>query len=132
MTSNRTAKGYDVDGMRRKAEQFAADARTQSAMQDALGNRRAAAEAIEDPIAFLSGRGATLPDGLTIEAFDRTPRTIPGPDFVPFLIELVNCRTYWVRECQDTVDGVKCTWKEQAVCFGIRILPRFLPPFPVP
>ena len=91
-----------------------------------LDARRQAA-AIANPDAFLRKAGLRLPEGLGFELFEHPPRFFPVPDWVPWILELTSCRTYWVEECDDTptVSGLrKCELRQEEVCFGFRIYPR--------
>ena len=92
----------NFDSLSKAAANFAANARTQSAIQNALGDRKAAAIALENPSAFFASKGVKIPKRLTIGAFDHPLRSVPVPDRFPWIIEFFNCRTYFVRECDNS------------------------------
>jgi len=109
--------------LRSTAEKFVSSNKTWSAIQAATASRESFAKAEKDPQAFFASHGAKLPKGLTIEVFAHRPRSMPGPDWIPFILELHSCRTFWVRECDDS-SPPKCAFKEQSICFGFRVRPR--------
>jgi hypothetical protein len=127
MKQRQTDTSYNPELLRARAASFAASPRTQAAMHVALTDRKAGLKALQNPIAFFASNGAKIPPGFTIEVFERPPRSLPGPDWFPFVLEFFNCRTYWVRVCDDSTPP-RCTWQEESVCLGFRLRPQFLPP----
>jgi hypothetical protein len=113
----------ELAALRDRAEKFATAPRTTAALQAALANPDDIRTAIKDPAGFLNGHGVRVPRSLDVEFFDREPRTLPGPDWFPFVLEFFNCRTYYVRVCDDQAPPL-CKWREESVCFGFRIYPR--------
>lgn len=121
--------------LRLAAEQFASGPAMWAAIQKATSSHDAFTSVQKNPEAFFAEHGAKLPEGLMVEVFAHQPRQLPAPDWTPFVLELTNCRTVWGRECDDSNFDNKpprCEYKEETVCFGIRIRPRFprVGPFP--
>ena len=119
------------DRLRLAADKFVAAPKVWACMQKATADADAFARAQKDPEAFFAAQGAKVPKGLMLEAFVHPPRQLPGPDWTPFFIELSACRSWWVRVCDDS-EPPKCEFRQESVCFGFRIRPRFLPWGPVP
>ena len=112
--------------VRSRAEKFATAAKTVAAVQAALARPDQIRSAIKDPVGFFASHGVKIPPSLEVEIADREPRTLPGPEWFPFVLEFFNCRTYWVRECDDQSPPL-CKWRQESVCFGFRIYPRGFP-----
>ena len=112
--------------LRDRAEKFATEPRTVAAIQGGLTKPEQIRSAMKDPAGFLASYGVKIPQSLEVEFADREPRTLPGPDWFPFIFEFFNCRTYWVRECDDQVPPL-CKFRQESVCFGFRIYPRGFP-----
>lgn len=117
--------------LRRRAERLAAGTRTWAAIQEATSSRELLVSARRNPESFFAARGVKLPKGLMLEGFAHPPRHLPGPDWTPFVIELSACRTFWVRVCDDS-EPPKCEFRQETVCFGLRIRPRFPWVGPIP
>ncbi len=124
--ATRVSKRASVDELelRAVAEKFASSNKAWAAIQKATASHDAYAAAEKNPDAFFASQGAKLPKGLALEIFRHPPRQIPEPDWFPFVLEFHSCRTFWVRECDDS-SPPKCTFREQTICFGFRIRPRF-------
>ena len=76
----------------------------------------------EEPEVVLKEFGIDLPEPLDLVPLGLgRPLGKPTPDFTPFEIRLSRCRTVVVRD-PDT--GML---KTETVCFGIDIIPKFLP-----
>jgi hypothetical protein len=118
-------------GLLLAAEKFANGAKTWATIQKVTSSRDAFVSVQKDPEAFFAAQGAKLPKGLMLEVFAHPPRQLPGPDWTPFVIELSACRTFWVRVCDDSTPP-KCEFRQETVCFGIRVRPRFPPMGPIP
>ena len=116
----------ELAALRSRAEKFATASRTTAALQAALADPDDIRTAIEDPAGFLNSHGVRVPPSLDVEFYDREPRTLPGPDWFPFVLEFFNCRTYYVRVCDDQAPPL-CKWREESACFGFRIYPRGIP-----
>jgi hypothetical protein len=112
--------------VRDRAEKFATAPRTVAAVQAALARPDQIRSAIKDPVSFFASHGVKIPPSLEVELADREPRTLPGPEWFPFVLEFFNCRTYWVRDCDDQAPPL-CKWRQESVCFGFRIYPRGFP-----
>jgi hypothetical protein len=112
--------------VRDRAEKFATDAKTVAAVQAALARPDQIPSAIKDPERFFASHGVKIPPSLEVEVADRELRTLPGPEWFPFVIEFFNCRTYWVRKCDNQAPPL-CKWIQETVCFGFRIYPRGFP-----
>ena len=78
----------------------------------------------EDPRVLFQEHGIDIPDELDVRLVTRRRATTfkPGPDFMPFTIELSNCRTFWVS---DEPGGTPTL---QTVCFGFRVTSHGTPP----
>ncbi len=113
--------------LRIAAEKFASSNKVWAAIQNAIINRETFATAEKDPEAFFALHGAKLPKGLALDIFSLPPRQLPSPDWFPFVLEFHSCRTFWVRECDDS-SPPRCTFKQQTICFGFQVRPRI--PFP--
>jgi len=117
-----------ADRLQKQAESLARQPRLLESMERACHDAKFRASAIADPRQFLLGNGLELPPGLALDLFEQPPRFLPFPDWTPFVIELTQCRTFWVIECDDSPPKIgeqrKCTLKEQRVCFGFRIYPQ--------
>lgn len=115
--------GWDYDRARElneRAEALANRPELAAAVDAACRDPRLHASVLENPAALLDKAGLELPEGLGIEVFERTPRTMPFPGWTPFLVELTNCRTYYRWQCNDDVPR-KCKFVEEQVCLGFRI-----------
>jgi len=112
--------------VRDRAEKFATATKTVRAVQSALTAPEQIRAAIKDPVRFLASHGVKIPPSLEVEFADGEPRTLPGPEWFPFVLEFFNCRTYWVRKCDNQAPPL-CKWSEESVCFGFRIYPRGFP-----
>lgn len=131
-TSTRASQSESaVSGLRLAAEKFAAGPKVWAAIQKATSGPDAFASAQRGPEAFFAAQGAKLPKGLMLEVFTHPQRQLPGPDWTPFVIELFACRTFWVRVCDDS-EPPKCEFRQEAVCFGFRVRPRFPAVGPIP
>lgn len=117
---NILASAQSNDELRTKAEALSRNPRLIQVCRDACFDKEIQAKALNDPMAFLASRGIKIPQGLTVDFFERPPRYLPFPDWTPFVFEFTNCRTYWVRECDDSIPP-KCLPKEAAICFGFRL-----------
>ena len=66
-----------------------------------------------------------MPDGLAFDLFAHTPRSMPFPDWTPWVIELTYCKRIYRIEC-DEVQKVgeqrKCRLVEREFCLGWRNL----------
>ena len=88
---------------------------------------------LNDPTELLGSSGLHIPPELTIEFLRAPPpRYLPFPDWTPFVFDKnsTNCRTYWIRECDDNTPPI-CLPKEESVCFGFRIDRNLVQPAPV-
>jgi hypothetical protein len=117
----------ELADLRGRAEKFATGPRMTAAIQAALANPDDIRTAMKDPAGFLSSHGVKLPPSLDVEFYDREPRTMPGPDWFPFVLEFFNCRTYFVSECDHQKTPPLCRWREESLCFGFRVYPRGIP-----
>ena len=124
--SRKPSNQQEWEAVRERAEKFASGSRTIAAIQAALAAPERLPAAMKDPKAFFTSHGVKIPSSLEVEVFDREPRTLPGPEWFPFVLEFFNCRTLWVRECDDSSPPL-CRWREQGVCFGLRIFPKSFP-----
>lgn len=107
-----------------KAEALANHPELAAAVDAACRDPKLHTEVLANPEKLLQKAGLELPEGLGIEVFERTPRTMPFPGWTPFLVELTNCRTYYRWVCDDaTAPGEprKCKFVEEQVCLGFRI-----------
>ncbi|HSB88250.1 MAG TPA: hypothetical protein VLD86_18185 [Ilumatobacteraceae bacterium] len=116
----------ELAALRDRAEKFATSPRTVAAVHAALADPEIIRGAINDPIGFFKEHGVRVPPSFDIEISDRELRTLPGPDWFPFVLEFFNCRTYYVRVCDDQAPPL-CKWREESVCFGFRVYPRGIP-----
>lgn len=123
-------KRENIKRLRARAEELSRHPKLMSACHDACFDEQLHDKAIRDPMAFLHSQGITVPGGLTVEFFKRPPRYLPPPDWTPFIFELINCRTYWLRECDDS-EPPKCKFGEVEICFGFRVYPNPVQPGPV-
>lgn len=116
----------DQDPLRDLAERFARSPKVLAAIQDVLATPEKLLPATKDPVAFFASHGVKIPKALEVQLFAKEPRSLPGPEWFPFVLEFFNCRTFWVAECDDQAPPL-CRWREESVCFGLRVLPRFIP-----
>ena len=119
--------GAERSELRIAAEKFASSNKVWAAIQNATISREAFAIAEKNPEAFFASHGAKLPKGLALDIFSHPPRQLPSPDWFPFVLEFHSCRTFWVRECDDS-SPPRCTFKQQTISFGFQVRPRI--PFP--
>jgi hypothetical protein len=112
--------------LRERAEQFAAHPRTLAALRSILVAPERLWPAMKDPTAFFASHGVKIPPSLQVELFVREPRTLPSPDWFPFVLEFFNCRSFWVHQCDDSIPP-RCQWRQESVCFGFRVYPRLTP-----
>lgn len=116
----------DRDALQDLAARFARSPKVVAAIQAVLASPETLLPAMKDPVAFFASHGVKIPKTLEVQLFDKEPRSLPGPEWFPFVLEFFNCRTFWVAECDDQTPPL-CRWREQSVCFGLRVLPRFIP-----
>jgi|ERR1044072_5458426 hypothetical protein len=117
----------DRDPRRDVAERFARSTKVLAAIQAVMINPETMSSATKDPVAFFASHGVKIPNTLEVQIFDREPRSLPGPEWFPFVLEFFNCRTFWVAECDDQVPPL-CRWREESICFGLRVIPKFIRP----
>jgi hypothetical protein len=114
--------------LRKQAEALAGRPELVQALGAACLDPARRAAALAKPLVLLRKAGLSLPDGLAFELFEHPPRYLPFPDWAPFVIELTQCRTVWVLECEDTPSAEgevrKCKLSEEELCLGFRIFPR--------
>jgi hypothetical protein len=127
-----TAKPFappEVKQLWQQANELAKDPRLLSALGEAAGDPRLAAEAQRSPVEFLRSRGVKLPDTLSVNLFDPnelgkmeiTPGKPAPDDFYFFTMRLFNCRTFWVWNPPNKPERI-------TVCLGFEIVPNYLPP----
>jgi hypothetical protein len=111
----------------KQAERFVERPAFAQAVATASLNARRHAAAIEDPDGFLRKAGLKVPEGLAVDFFSQIPRSMPFPDWTPWVIELSNCKRIYRIEC-DPVQKVgeqrKCKLVEREFCLGWRIYPN--------
>jgi hypothetical protein len=119
---------WDYDQARaltEKAEALANRPELAAAVDAACRDPKLHASVLATPEKLLEKAGLPLPEGLGIEVFELSPRTMPFPGWTPFLVEFTNCRTYYRWVCSDEVPPVgeprKCKFVEEQVCLGFRI-----------
>ena len=94
--------------------------------------------ALTDPAAWLRSRGLELPDECSVrltkqlstsKPLGREITGMPDPDWIPFVIRQLNCRTFWLpkRNDQDKIVG----YEEVTICFGFEITPTAPPGGPL-
>ena len=118
------------DTLREAAEALFRHPKLNEACHHACRDRGLRAKILSDPMELLGSRGIDIPPELTIEFFEPPSRDLPISDWVPFIIELTNCRTVWVRECDDGVPRT-CKLKNETFCLGFRVYPNRLRAGPV-
>ena len=128
--NNPGASSEDIDRLRSEAHAISHDPRLLRVCHDASFDRAIHAKALSDPSGLLDSREMKIPGGITVEFFEHPPRYLPFPDWTPFVFEFTNCRTYWIRECDDSTPPI-CLPKEESVCFGFRLYPNLVQPGPV-
>lgn len=119
---------YKIEELRTKAEALSQSSKLIKLCYESCFDERIHTKAITDSRAFLRSLNISIPDGLTLEFFNRPPRYLPFPEWTPFIIELNNCRTIWKMECEEIGGERKCLPKEHTVCFGFRIYPNLIEP----
>jgi hypothetical protein len=118
-----------LEKLRTQADALSRNPVLVKACHEACHDKQLQERAVHDPMNFLRTLNIPVPKELTLEFFERPPRYLPFPDWTPFLFELTNCHTYWLREC-DNSEPPKCEFKEVEVCFGFRIYPNPVWPGP--
>jgi hypothetical protein len=98
-------------------------------LDDACTDAEIRDKALEDPSVLLDLTGVVLPEKFTLQTFrvDERPVEPVGP-----AIELTHCRTYWVCERPDGDEPGPCTWGQQEVCLGFRVVDTREVPGPIP
>jgi hypothetical protein len=127
MPSDLLADSKRARQLRKQAEALAGKPELFQALGAACLDPARHAAALAKPLALLKKAGISLPEGLAFELFEQPPRYLPFPDWTPWVIELTQCRTVWVLECDDApaADGTrKCKLSEEKFCLGYRIYPR--------
>ena len=124
------APEQSVDKLRQAADALSRHPKLIEVCLHASQDRDLRAKMLNDPTELLGSSGIDIPPELTIEFFEHPPRYLPFPDWTPFVFELTNCRTYWIRECDDSTPPI-CLPKEESVCFGFRLYPNLVQPGPV-
>lgn len=114
-----------IDSLHEKAVTLSNNARLLKSCNTAIADEKARQKAVADPAAFLRSETIAVPEGLKVLFFERPPRHLPTPDWVPFTVEFFNCRKSWKIECDR--NGENCEVKEYEVCFGFRIIPIPVP-----
>ena len=119
-----------VAKLRETAEVLSRDPKLIDLCRHASRDRGLRSRILSDPIELLRSREMDVPPEFTIEFFEPSSRDLPISDWVPFVIEFTNCRTVWVRECDDGVPR-KCTLKNETLCLGFRVYPNRVQPGPI-
>src|SRR5262249_40611647 len=96
------ASEKSIDSLRENAERLARDPRLIQICHDSHRNRDLRAEALRGPMDLLRSRGINISPEFTIEFFEPPAEDLPVSDWIPFFLELTNCRTLWVRDCDDS------------------------------
>jgi hypothetical protein len=117
---NPIESAQSTDKLRIRADALSRSPRLIQVCQSACFDEDVRAKALNDPMAFLGSRGIKIPPGITVEFFEYPPKYLPFPDWTPFIFEFTNCRTYWLKECDDS-EPPKCLLKEVTICFGFRL-----------
>jgi len=123
-----------ADRLFQDAERFVNQPELVQAIAAASVDAKRHAEAIESPEDFMRRAGLKLPDGLAFDLFAHTPRSLPFPDWTPWVIELSNCKRIYRIECepvQEVGKQRKCKLVEREFCLGWRIYPSPWPRGPV-
>jgi hypothetical protein len=134
MTREPNDGGPRARDLLRQARTFTEDPRFVGALGGAGLDPDRRARALKDPASFLKEAGLTLPDGLALDLFEHPPRHFPIPDWYPFMIELINCRTVYVHECEDDPNsptGRSCKVNQYELCLGYRVYPYRWPRGPI-
>src|SRR5262245_6967091 len=82
--------GWDYERARQlneRAEALAKRPELAATVDAACKDPELHAALLANPGALLDKAGLSLPEGLGIETFERTPRTMPFPGWTPFLVE---------------------------------------------
>src|SRR2546429_6651537 len=106
------ARERKVAKLRETAEALFRDPKLIEVCRHASWDRGLRAKILSDPMELLRSGEMDIPPELTIEFFEPPSRELPISDWVPFILELTNYRTVWVRECDDGVPR-KCTLKNE-------------------
>lgn len=119
-----------------EAERFAKGPALTDAIAVACLDPKRHAAVLENPEGLLRRAGLKVPTGLAFDLFERRPRSMPFPDWTPWVIELSMCRTIYRIECDDVQkvgEQRKCKLVERELCLGWRIYPNPWPrgPFTV-
>src|SRR5206468_11308298 len=89
--------------LRETSEALSPDPKLIDRCRHASRDRALRARILGDPIELLRSRQMDIPPELTIEFFEPPSRELRISNRVPFILELTNCRTVWIRECDDSV-----------------------------
>jgi len=94
--------------------------------------------ALTDPAAWLRARGVELPHDLAVRLTKELSISrpsgaeitgMPDPDWIPFSIRQVNCRTFWLPKKND--QGEIVGYENVEICFGFEFVPNPIPGGPI-
>lgn len=94
--------------------------------------------AMTDPAAWLRTHGLEVPEDLTVDITKQLSTSkpmdlgnigMPDPDWLPFNLELFNCRTFLVpvKDEEGRIKGYEAV----TTCFGFKIIPNVIPGGPI-
>jgi hypothetical protein len=113
---------------------LARDRRFQAAVSGLVDTPAEWDRALADPAGWLRARDSEVPQQVAARwtkalTISKPPgpeiAAKPGPDWIPFAIRQVNCRTFWVPEKDD--DGKIVGYEEVTVCLGLELVPSPVP-----
>jgi hypothetical protein len=125
-----TAPKQSAEKLRQAADTLSRQPKLIEVCHHASLDRGLRAKMLNNSMELLRSRGMDIPPEFTIEFFEPPSRELPVSDWVPFVIEFINCRNVWVRECDDGVPRT-CKLKNETLCLGFRIYPNAIPRGPV-
>jgi hypothetical protein len=113
-----------IDTLRETADALSRDPKLMQVLGDACLNPEVHAQALKDPMGLLGSRGMSIPPQFAIEFFEPPSRLDPYfRNWSPFVFELTNCRTVWVREW-DGSEYIAPRYKSETLCLGFRLYPN--------
>jgi hypothetical protein len=117
---------------------LARDPRFQAAVSSLVETPEEWEGALTDPAGWLRARGLELPQDLAVRLTKDLSISKPlgpeiagkpDPDWIPFAIREINCRTFWLPKRND--QGKIVGYEEVRICFGFEIAPTPIPGGPL-
>lgn len=111
------------------AEELSRQPRLVQAVDQACLDKKVHATALADATTLLKTARVSLPKDVSFETFEPEKGKLFEPPPRGTIV-LTHCRAIWV--CPKGEEPKPCKPNEERLCLGFRIIPRIVPPGPVP